>query len=775
VTSHFDDVPGRRGLRYTDFSRKNWNERLQDTVENHIREERMGQGHDIAIKNATIAMAERVFALEMMPEAKGGASVEFLSYRDLNLHSPLDLINQLDQMFPSIKQLLLTGKVPAKIGQGLFLPKPQDPEEPPGARLAEDADKGKKLITEGAVVTLHFQMDYSAAKAITNELTANVRRIKGLYITYKIIPQLTKPETHEKQFIGFNLFNDKEKLYAGAEVGIYVRSEVHNRGILRFIVRHIKSVMNDYSSAQEDLATKVKLKKRLRRKVQKFRKQLSDLGLDPDKEIDDELTDTEDTDAARLARQRRESKLDATDLSENVATLNIDESNDHEFSGSNGARLSIDVMIDRLKSMLKAIKPWLSKLRILRVRLDNASVLEEIGVELVRINQDAEFGLEVTDLSNKFEINRKFARELSLNLTRDMKLVELIRELGYRYLKGDTRDLMSPMTPEQKELADQAMDQGVAGYNVAYLELTGQKPRDSFTPISKDEINRAERMAMEFLAEDEMRILRGEHILLQGKLTGEAEHYAIAEQTHRLSLLLLSLLKDRELLRGFAEVWQSNIDHWRTKRVRNNILPRPLMRPLAAFRGSFTGLQNVESQADDPRRLKRFLDKLGIRTRWQHVLLLGHWASDTRLYLPHHEGEPYYYLRPDENYDPKKDTTEGANLHESGAAVPGIADTPFIIYANSVRANHRETLKNYLQTNVPGYENIEFYEFPFAWTTFMVDERTYLLDNWHIDNVVGFIPKRFTERDENILLMDPWYYDEIKRRAKGSSIRFVIF
>ncbi|MBI4970599.1 MAG: hypothetical protein HZC17_02025 [Candidatus Omnitrophica bacterium] len=156
------------------------------------------------------------------------------------------------------------------------------------------------------------------------------------------------------------------------------------------------------------------------------------------------------------------------------------------------------------------------------------------------------------------------------------------------------------------------------------------------------------------------------------------------------------------------------------------------------------------------------------------------WAKDSRLWLPHVEGRPRYYLLTDmqdqaylkvseafqkDIFDPEFKDKVVVDISEGGAVVSGVAATPFMIFSNRVESEKIEDLASKIKT-IPEYKKSHFYTLPSGYVTFKYHGKTYLFDNGHLDTVIGFIPARATSSGKNILLIDPWYHKEVAENAE---------
>ena len=95
-----------------------------------IEEEKAGLNKELEIGSITVdklelMIRERVVAIENLPSG-AFANAGAMSFRDLGLSSPLDLLHGIDKMYPIIEQLLLKGKFPDKIPVNNFLFLPRD-------------------------------------------------------------------------------------------------------------------------------------------------------------------------------------------------------------------------------------------------------------------------------------------------------------------------------------------------------------------------------------------------------------------------------------------------------------------------------------------------------------------------------------------------------------------------------------------------------------------------------------------------------------------------
>jgi len=155
----------------------------------------------------------------------------------------------------------------------------------------------------------------------------------------------------------------------------------------------------------------------------------------------------------------------------------------------------------------------------------------------------------------------------------------------------------------------------------------------------------------------------------------------------------------------------------------------------------------------------------------------GRWAKDTRVRLPHLEGHPYYYVTNDnfqvpvvsseKMFDPEGIESIRCDVATEGAVITGIAHTPFMILSDSitpysVQQFEKAVKENIVEAGQPVYSGLKTYTLPAAFATLGYDGQIYLIDNQHIDTVMGFIPKRFSEHDKDILLIDPRYHNEVR-------------
>ncbi|MBI4398442.1 MAG: hypothetical protein HY586_04900, partial [Candidatus Omnitrophica bacterium] len=235
-----------------------------------------------------------------------------------------------------------------------------------------------------------------------------------------------------------------------------------------------------------------------------------------------------------------------------------------------------------------------------------------------------------------------------------------------------------------------------------------------------------------------------------------------------LAPFVVYLLKNRQYIEGFQRHWQVGRRCFRTEIVQKHFIP------LLHF--SLASHFNVGSAHPEEIRLAselagvlETLKTLSLPLRRQKPGDRLGWAKDSRVWLPHIAGQPFYALssaKPGDRSTSFQRLDQPLNslpcdISEGGASVRGVAHTPFMLFADSIPLDQAKELLPVVR-RLPGYEQTNFYRLPAGWITFGDGRQNFLVDNRHIDAVMGFIPARMTEHDRNILLVDPLYHAEVQ-------------
>jgi len=388
----------------------------------------------------------------------------------------------------------------------------------------------------------------------------------------------------------------------------------------------------------------------------------------------------------------------------------------------------------------------------------------QMSVEVIEVPADAQFMVDVTDLTeDQARVKEGRGIQPGLHLERDSRLIEIVKTLVADMVTGNEKNLLPAATKAQAKLLEEAYENENPEERTPFFILRGKKQQPGVMPIPDSEWAYVNEIVNGLMTDDEKRISRGESVLMKEGLSGRGERYAVADWAHRLSLFLTRLLKDRDYLKFFAALFFTANLRWKTESVARNFVPHDVFVELRPLRGGLVGTEKISDHRAEAENLIGFFKGLGFKSRQVDVNERKEWAGDSKFWLPHQKGSSFYYVRPSAASPLRSHISEYPNaLHERGASIPGIAKTPFVIFADTVDPVEREMLKEYLRQQISSYKDIEFYTLPSGWTTFAQGNRLHLLEVGHIDNVAGYVPAAFTERNENILLADPWYYEEIK-------------
>jgi len=390
----------------------------------------------------------------------------------------------------------------------------------------------------------------------------------------------------------------------------------------------------------------------------------------------------------------------------------------------------------------------------------------EIGLQgkkyyVVQVPQDTELGIAMTDLKTQATDVR-----VGLNLDRFAKLHDFTMDLLQRRMRREQVPLMPKATQQECGLLVQAVGEVKAPRKNAFLTVLGRM-RDA-------QVQQMQSIVNGFFEEEELRSVTSARVDSYGRFQGTAAQSRLVDLGYMMSVYVLRLLRDRAFLDQGAQMLGAERDRWKTAEVRDHFVPMQIIVATSLFK---EGQTNIIVPEDEIRQVIRAVERTGLRImRVGFTELQGRWAKDSRLWLPHIDGQPYYYLVPEKVdvpgispqriFDPKLRETVVTNISEGGVTCKGIARTPFMVFGDSVNQRQVIDLERTVKEKFPVYSNMRFYNLPSGFVTVRHNSRTYLLDNQHLDTVIGFIPRKFTDHDRDIVLIDPRYYAEIQANPK---------
>jgi hypothetical protein len=223
------------------------------------------------------------------------------------------------------------------------------------------------------------------------------------------------------------------------------------------------------------------------------------------------------------------------------------------------------------------------------------------------------------------------------------------------------------------------------------------------------------------------------------------------------------------LRRSIARMLNSQASRWNNPEVRMSFVPLQLLLVINQFK---KGIYGVKTANEEVNTVAAAANEAGVKViRVTRDELKTGWAKDARLWLPHMEGMPYYYIIPtqapvvptitfDNAFDDELYSKIKVDVSDEGAIVEGFAQSPFIVFADTIDENQKRDLIRAVKA-IPGYERTEFYTLPSGFVTAEADGRKFRLDNQHIDTVLAFVSREFNDYGEDLLLIDPFYHDEL--------------
>ena len=259
-----------------------------------------------------------------------------------------------------------------------------------------------------------------------------------------------------------------------------------------------------------------------------------------------------------------------------------------------------------------------------------------------------------------------------------VRIYEYVTDIVASYDQGDTRFLMRALrdgNPEDEELRQELG-------RVAY---EGQYTGRLLDHMGREELRRAEEIADTFFNERER-----SQVLQRTRYSPY-----VTQQRNSLVAFLLMLLKDRSMLEETSQTLRFYRERWRTEFVRDHFYPDPFT--LLGQRLTWTfvelGAADVENEM---RAMRAGLDAIeipGSDAGHKRLPAAGSgrlvWMKDSRNWLPRVEGHPLRYLSAESlhrkavsaphPFHPKLIGNSSVSFAEGGAAVSGVAETPFVI------------------------------------------------------------------------------------------------
>jgi hypothetical protein len=360
-----------------------------------------------------------------------------------------------------------------------------------------------------------------------------------------------------------------------------------------------------------------------------------------------------------------------------------------------------------------------------------------------------------------------------------VRIYEYVTDIVASYDQGNSRFLMRALrdgNPEDEELRQE----------FRRVAQEGQYTDRFLNHMDRKELRRAEEIADTFFNERERN-----QILQRTKYSPH-----LTQQRNALVAFLLMLLKDRSMLEETSQTLRFYRERWRTDFVRDHFYSDPFT--MLGQRLSWTfvelGAADVEKEV---RAMRAGLDAIkipGSDAGHKRLSAAGSggpvWMKDSRSWLPRVEGHPLRYLSAEfldrkplsapHPFHPKLIGNSSVSFATGGAAVSGLAKTPFVIFSHHVPEEALRELEKKLR-QYPGYENIRLYRFPSGWITYRttVDEKgkprqaVLLKDNHHVDGVLRFIPAAARRSGKPALLVDPYYHAELAAQSPDEFTRFM--
>ncbi|MBN1689116.1 MAG: methyltransferase domain-containing protein [Candidatus Omnitrophica bacterium] len=377
--------------------------------------------------------------------------------------------------------------------------------------------------------------------------------------------------------------------------------------------------------------------------------------------------------------------------------------------------------------------------------------------EFQEIPEDTIFEVRVTGL----RIDEAFTGKSGVHLEKFENINEFAMGLVKAHREDRDREtLLSPLTAAQQQLLDRAFQEVYQWDKKSFYLLVQGLPQDELALLNE--------IVMSFFPARERELMR-EIQVVNGEMVGASrEQKFLQAQAHQLSLLVLRLLKDREFFRYYVRSVERNLNRWKTQAVRGRFIPQIVNSIWIQYYYSFSDYLPMD--AETARASRIFLDR-NIPTGFVNAESLNaKWLKDIQWILPHRAGQPFYHLNVSEPARVGKtleqffQDEEGdyLNVGEGGAMVAGNGETPFLLVSDAVDAGELREFEAWLKGRVPAYQGLKTYTLPGAYTTLRKGDEYFLLGNDHLDTVMGFIPRHFTDLDQDLLLIDPLYHGEMQ-------------
>lgn len=363
-----------------------------------------------------------------------------------------------------------------------------------------------------------------------------------------------------------------------------------------------------------------------------------------------------------------------------------------------------------------------------------------------------------------------------------VRIYEYVTGIAELYDQGNTRFLM-------RALRDGNVEDEELRQELRRVAQEGHYTRRFLYHLDREELRRAEEIADTFFNE------RERSQVLQR--TMYSPH--VARQRNTLVAFLLMLLKDRRMLEETSRTLRLYRERWRTDFVRDHFYSDPFTMLGQRLGWGFVAL-GAADVANELRAMRSGLDAIEIPgSDAGHKRLpvagpgRGLWMKDSRNWLPRVEGHPLRYLSAESPaslqrkpvsaphpFHPKLIGDSSVSISEGGAAVSGVAETPFVIFSHHVPEGASRELEEELR-RYPGYEDIRLYRFPSGWITYRttVDvqgqprQAVLLNDNHHVDGVLRFIPAAARRSGRPALLVNPYYHAELAAQSPDEFTRFM--
>jgi hypothetical protein len=384
------------------------------------------------------------------------------------------------------------------------------------------------------------------------------------------------------------------------------------------------------------------------------------------------------------------------------------------------------------------------------------------------------FGIEGHD-----DPDATLATTLGVAGERLVRIYEYVTGIVALYDQGNTRFLMRALRDGNPE------DEGLR-QEIRRVAQEGHYTGRFLYHMDREELRRAEEIADTFFNERER-----SQVLQRTRYSPY-----VTQQRNSLVAFLLMLLKDRSMLEETSQTLRFYRERWRTDFVRDHFYSDPFTMLGQRLAWGFVEL-GAADVGNEMRAMRAGLDAIeipGSDAGHKRLPAAGSgrlvWMKDSRSWLPRVEGHPLRYLSAESlhrkavsaphPFHPKLIGNSSVSFATGGAAVSGLAETPFVIFSHHVPEEALRELEKELR-QYPGYENIRLYRFPSGWITYRttVDEQgqprqaVLLKDNHHVDGVLRFIPAAARRSGKPALLVNPYYHAELAAQSPDEFTRFM--